>query len=132
MQELGDMSKMTGMAKMLTPEQAIELYKSNAALALEVINTAIESTARLRKKQFEGEEEARAFQKKHVRSAAEASGRPLEARNGHAVRNDAARYGRFRQDGAAHDAGRPRLTVTMHMATEATRSPSTNSRRERA
>jgi hypothetical protein len=73
MQELGDMSKMAGMAKMLTPEQAIELYKSNAALALEVINTAIESTARLRKKQFEGEEEARAFQKKHVRSAAEAS-----------------------------------------------------------
>jgi hypothetical protein len=73
MQGLGDMSKMAGMAKMLTPEQAIELYKTNAALALEVINTAIESTARLRKKQFEGEEEARAFQKKHVRSAAEAS-----------------------------------------------------------
>ena len=69
MQNFGDMSKM---AKMLTPEQAIDLYKANAALALEVINTAIESTARLRKKQFEGEEEARAFQKKHVRSAAEA------------------------------------------------------------
>jgi len=63
---------MPRMAKMLTPEQAIDLYKANAALALEVINTAIESTARLRKKQFEGEEEARAFQKKHVRSAAEA------------------------------------------------------------
>ena len=73
MQGLGDMSKMAGMAKMMTPEQAIELYKANAALALEVINTAIESTARLRKKQFEGEEEARAFQKKHVRSAAQAS-----------------------------------------------------------
>jgi len=69
MGNFGDMSKM---AKMLTPEQAIDLYKANAALALEVINTAIESTARLRKKQFEGEEEARAFQKKHVRSAAEA------------------------------------------------------------
>ena len=72
----GDMSKMASdmskMAKMMTPEQAIELYKANAALALEVINTAIESTARLRKKQFEGEEEAREFQKKHVRSAAEA------------------------------------------------------------
>ena len=52
MQGLGDMSKMAGMAKMMTPEQAIELYKANAALALEVINTAIESTARLRKKQF--------------------------------------------------------------------------------
>ena len=69
MQGFGDMSKM---AKMMTPEQAIELYKANAALALDVINTAIESTARLRKKQFEGEEEAREFQKKHVRSAAEA------------------------------------------------------------
>ncbi len=73
MQGFADVSKMAGMAKMLTPEQAIELYKANAALALEVINTAIESTARLRKKQFEGEEEARAFHKKHVRSAAEAS-----------------------------------------------------------
>jgi len=72
MQELGDMSKMAGMAKMLTPEQAIELYKANAALALEIINTAIEGTARLRKKQFEGEEEAREFQRRHARSAAEA------------------------------------------------------------
>jgi phasin family protein len=65
----GDMSKMP---TMLTPEQAIELYKANAALALEIINTAIEGTARLRKRQFEGEEEAREFQKKHARSAAEA------------------------------------------------------------
>jgi hypothetical protein len=65
----GDLSKM---AKMMTPEQAIELYKANAALALQVINTAIEGTARLRKKQFEGEEEAREFQRRQVRSAAEA------------------------------------------------------------
>jgi phasin family protein len=65
----GDMSKM---AKMMTPEQAIELYKANAALALAVINTAIEGTARLRRKQFEGEEEAREFQRKQVRTAAEA------------------------------------------------------------
>jgi len=56
----------------MTPEQAIELYKANAALALEVINTAIESTARLRKKQFEAEEDAREFQRRHARSAAEA------------------------------------------------------------
>lgn len=69
MQGFGDMSKM---AKALTPEQAIELYKANAALALEIINTAIEGTARLRKKQFEGEEEAREFQRRHARSAAEA------------------------------------------------------------
>ena len=60
------------MAKMLTPEQAIEMYKANAGLALQVINAAIESTARLRKKQFEGEEEAREFHKKHARTAAEA------------------------------------------------------------
>ena len=73
MKGLGDMAKM---AKMMTPEQAMELYKANAALALEVINAAIEGTARLRKKQFEGEEEARAFQKKHVRSAAEARDAP--------------------------------------------------------
>ena len=63
---------MTKMAKMMTPEQAIELYKANAQLALNVINTAIESTARMRKKQFEGEEQAREFQKKHVQSAAAA------------------------------------------------------------
>jgi phasin family protein len=69
MQAFGDMTKM---AKMMTPEQAIELYKANAALALNVINTAIESTARMRKKQFEGEEQAREFQKKHVQSAAAA------------------------------------------------------------
>jgi phasin family protein len=67
--DFGDMSKM---AKVMTPEQAIELYKANAALALQVINTAIEGTARLRKKQFEGEEEAREFQRRQVRSAAEA------------------------------------------------------------
>ena len=68
----GEMPKMPKMPKMMTPEQAIELYKTNAALALDVINTAIEGTARLRRKQFEGEEEAREFHKKHARSAAEA------------------------------------------------------------
>lgn len=66
----GDMSKM---ANLLTPEQAIELYKANARMALDVINAAIDSTAKLRKLQFEGEEQARAFHKKAVRSAAEAS-----------------------------------------------------------
>ena len=82
MPSFGDMSKVPGfgdmskMAKLMTPEQAMQLYKANAALALEVINTAIEGTAQLRKKQFEGEEEARAFQRKHVRSAAEARDAP--------------------------------------------------------
>jgi phasin family protein len=65
----GEMPKMP---KMMTPEQAIDFYKANAALALDIINTSIESAARLRKKQFQAEEEAREFQKKHARSAAEA------------------------------------------------------------
>lgn len=64
-----DMSKM---AKMMTPEQAIEMYKANAELALQVINAAIEGTAKVRRKQFEGEEEAREFQRRHARTAAEA------------------------------------------------------------
>ena len=67
---LGDLSKM---AKVLTPQQAFELYRANAKMALEVINASIESTAKLRKLQFEGEEEARSMQKKAVRHAAEAS-----------------------------------------------------------
>jgi len=66
---LGDLSKMT---KVLTPEQAFELYRANARMALDVIDAAIESTARLRKLQFEGEEEARSMQKKAVHHAAEA------------------------------------------------------------
>jgi phasin family protein len=69
MPDFGDMAKM---AKMMTPEQAIGLYKTNAKLALDVINAAIEGTARVRKKQFEGEEEVRAFQQKHARSVGEA------------------------------------------------------------
>ena len=69
MPDLGDLSKM---AKMMTPEQALDFYRSNAELALAVINASIEGAAKLRKKQFEGEEEAREFQKRHVRSAAQA------------------------------------------------------------
>ena len=63
---------LSSMAKMMTPEQAIELYKANARMALDVINAAIDNTAKLRKLQFQGEEEARAFHKKAVKSAAEA------------------------------------------------------------
>src|SRR5215216_2219612 len=59
MPAMPDFREIGKMAKLMTPEQAIDLYKTNAKLALEVINTAIESTARLRKKQFEGEEEVR-------------------------------------------------------------------------
>ena len=64
---------MPRMAKMLTPEQAIEMYKANARMALDVINAAIEGAGRVRRKQFEGEEAAREFQKKHARSAAQAT-----------------------------------------------------------
>src|SRR4030095_11005710 len=64
-----DLSKM---AKMMTPEQAIELYKANAKLALDVINAAIENTTKLRRLQFEGEEESRAMGRKAAKRAAEA------------------------------------------------------------
>src|SRR5271155_3007211 len=67
---LGDLSKMT---KILTPQQAFDLYRANAKMALDVINASIESAAKLRKLQYEGEEEARSMQKKAVRHAAEAS-----------------------------------------------------------
>ena len=67
---LGDLSKM---AKVLTPEQAFDLYRANARMALDVIDAAIESTAKLRKHQFAGEEEARSMQKRALRHAAEAA-----------------------------------------------------------
>ena len=49
------------MPQLPTPEQAFELYRANAKMALDVINAAIEGTAKLRKLQFEGEEEARSM-----------------------------------------------------------------------
>lgn len=60
------------MRDMMTPEQAFELYRQNARLALDIIDTALESTAKMRKLQFQGEEEARNFQKRAARSAADA------------------------------------------------------------
>ena len=68
--DFGDMAKM---ARAMTPEQAFELYKTNAKLALDVINTAIENTSKLRKLQFEGEEQTRSMQRKAIRHAAEAN-----------------------------------------------------------
>ena len=64
-----DLSKM---AKMMTPEQAIDLYKANAKMALDIINAAIENTTKLRRLQFEGEEESRAMGRKAAKRAAEA------------------------------------------------------------
>ncbi len=66
------MGQMPKMPNMLTTEQAIELYKANAAMALDIINAAIDGTAKLRQKQFEGEETARAMSKKAAKTAAEA------------------------------------------------------------
>ncbi|HEY3181041.1 MAG TPA: phasin family protein [Casimicrobiaceae bacterium] len=71
--KMPDMRELAKMPKIMTPEQAIELYKTNAKMALDVINAAIDSAARLRKKQFEGEEEMRAFQQKHARAVGQAS-----------------------------------------------------------
>jgi len=67
---MGDLSKMT---KMMTPEQAFDMYKANAKIALDVINAAIENTTKLRRLQFEGEEGARAMGRKAAKRAAEAS-----------------------------------------------------------
>lgn len=62
--------QMARMANLMTPEQAIELYKANAKMALDVINAAIDSTARLRKLQFAGEESAREFGRRAAHDAA--------------------------------------------------------------
>ena len=66
---MGDLSKM---AKMMTPEQAMDLYKANSRMALDIINAAIENTSKLRRLQFEGEEERRSMGRKAVKRAAEA------------------------------------------------------------
>lgn len=84
--QLHDLSKM---AKILTPQQAFELYRANAKMALDVINASIESTAKLRKLQYEGEEQARSMQKKAVRHAAEASDAHSLMAAGHAVTQEA-------------------------------------------
>jgi phasin family protein len=67
-----DPAQFTKFAKMMTPEQAFELYKANAKMALDIIEAAVESTAKMRKLQYEGEEQARSMQKKVVRNAAAA------------------------------------------------------------
>jgi Phasin protein len=70
--KMPDPAQFAKYAKSLTPEQAFEMYRANAKLALEVIENAIESTAKVRKLQFEGEELARSMHKKTARSAAQA------------------------------------------------------------
>ena len=67
-----DFSRMPKISGMMTPEQAIALYKANASMALDIINAAIDGSAKLRRKQFEGEEEIRSMGKKVARTASEA------------------------------------------------------------
>lgn len=71
-----DPAQLAKYAKTLTPEQAFELYRANAQLALQVIDAAIESTAKMRRLQFEGEEQARTMGKRAARRAAEAGDMP--------------------------------------------------------
>ena len=84
-----DAAQLAKYAKTLTPEQAFELYRANARLALDVIDAAIESTAKMRKLQFEGEEQARTMQKKAARRAAEAGDVPALMAAGQSVTQEA-------------------------------------------
>ncbi|MDQ6620585.1 MAG: phasin family protein [Pseudomonadota bacterium] len=67
-----DPAQLAKLKALMTPEQAFELYRQNARLALEIIDASIESTAKLRKLQFASEEEARNMHKRAARRAAEA------------------------------------------------------------
>jgi phasin family protein len=86
---LPDATQLAEYAKTLTPEQAFELYRANAKLALDVIDAAIESTAKMRRLQFEGEESARTMQKKVARRAAEAGDVPALMAAGQSVSQEA-------------------------------------------
>ena len=67
-----DPAQFAKFAKVMTPEQAFDLYKTNAKMALDIINAALENTARVRKLQFEGEEQARSMHQRAARNAAAA------------------------------------------------------------
>jgi phasin family protein len=89
MPRAADFADIAKMARAMTPEQAFDLYRANSKLALDVINTAIENTSRLRKLQFEGEEQTRSMQKKAIRHAAEASDPQSLAAVGQSVTQEA-------------------------------------------
>ena len=84
-----DAAQLAKYAKTLTPEQAFEHYRANARIALDVIDAAIESTAKMRKLQFEGEETARTIQRKAARHAAEAGDVPALMAAGQSVTQEA-------------------------------------------
>ena len=85
----GAFGDLSNMAKMMTPEQAFELYRTNAKIALDVITAAVESTAKLRRLQFEGEEQARSMQKKAARHVAEAGNAQALVAAGQSVTQEA-------------------------------------------
>jgi phasin family protein len=87
--QMPDPAQFAKYAKTLTPQQAFELYRANAKLALEVIENALESTAKMRKLQFEGEETARTIQRKAARHAAEAGDVPTLMAAGQSVTQEA-------------------------------------------
>ena len=84
-----DAAQLAKYAKTLTPEQAFELYRANARIALDVIDAAIDSTAKMRRLQFEGEETARTIQRKAARHAAEAGDVPALMAAGQSVTQEA-------------------------------------------
>jgi len=67
-----DIASLMRQAKVLTPEQAIVLYKANARMALDVINAALESSARVQKLSLAGVQEVRAFGERQARNVAAA------------------------------------------------------------
>ena len=85
-----DAKQLAAYAKTLTPEQAFELYRQNAKLALDVIEAAIENTEKVRRLQFEGEEKARSIQKKVARQVAEAGDIKSLMSGGQALSKEAA------------------------------------------
>lgn len=59
--------------KPLTPEQALDLYRANARIALDIIDAALDNTAKVRRLQFASEEESRSRSRKAAKAAAEAT-----------------------------------------------------------
>ncbi|MCC6870405.1 MAG: phasin family protein [Burkholderiales bacterium] len=59
--------------KPITPEQALDLYRANARIALDIIDAALDNTAKVRRLQFASEEETRSRSRKAAKAAAEAT-----------------------------------------------------------
>ncbi|MEO8847858.1 MAG: phasin family protein [Casimicrobiaceae bacterium] len=68
-----DFASLAKGAKLMSPAQAMELYKANARMALDMINAAIDSAARVRALQVETSEKVRAFGQRQAQSASRAT-----------------------------------------------------------